>query len=93
MTAVNVYNTASTAENLSRHDMLQWINKTLELSYSKVEEMCSGKFQMPLHCVVMPIGQSECLTVWFNFENYQVQLTANLWTCYFLVKVEFIYLI
>ena len=41
--AVNVYNTASTSENLSRHDMLAWINDSLELTYSKIEEMCSGK--------------------------------------------------
>jgi hypothetical protein len=40
--AVNVYNTASTADNISRHDMLGWINETLSLQYSKIEEMCSG---------------------------------------------------
>ena len=41
--AVNVYNTASTADNISRHDMLIWINETLQLEYSKIEEMCSGE--------------------------------------------------
>ena len=41
--AVNVYNTASTADNISRHDMLIWINDTLQLEYSKIEEMCSGE--------------------------------------------------
>ena len=41
--AVNVFNTASTSENLSRHEMLEWINSTLQLSYKKIEEMCSGK--------------------------------------------------
>ena len=41
--AVNVFNTASTSENLSRHDMLMWINDSLEMSYAKIEEMCSGK--------------------------------------------------
>lgn len=40
--AVNVFNTASTSETLSRHDMLRWINDTLQLNYNKVEEMCSG---------------------------------------------------
>lgn len=40
--AVNVYNTASTADNISRHEMLTWINETLLLEYSKIEEMCSG---------------------------------------------------
>ena len=41
--AVNVFNTASTSENLSRHDMLQWVNSSLQLSYNKIEEMCSGE--------------------------------------------------
>ena len=41
--AVNVFNTASTAENLSRHEMLEWINNSLQLSYNKIEEMCSGE--------------------------------------------------
>ena len=41
--AVNVFNTASTSENLSRHDMLMWINDSLEMNHAKIEEMCSGK--------------------------------------------------
>ncbi|CAD5118886.1 DgyrCDS7562 [Dimorphilus gyrociliatus] len=40
--AVNVYNTSVTAENLSRHDILVWINETLDANYSKIEELCSG---------------------------------------------------
>ena len=40
--AVNVFNTSSTADNLSRQDLLQWINGSLQLSYVKIEEMCSG---------------------------------------------------
>ena len=42
--AVNVYNTASTADNISRHEMLEWINQTLALEYTKIEEMCSGGY-------------------------------------------------
>ena len=41
--AVNVYSTSVTSENLSRHDLLNWINETLHTSMIKVEELCTGK--------------------------------------------------
>jgi RP/EB family microtubule-associated protein len=41
--AVNVYNTSVTAENLSRHDILAWINDTLKTNLTKIEELCTGK--------------------------------------------------
>jgi len=40
--AVNVYNTSVTAENLSRHDILGWINDTLKTNLTKIEELCTG---------------------------------------------------
>ncbi|KAI5616788.1 microtubule-associated protein, RP/EB family, member 3a isoform X1, partial [Silurus asotus] len=40
--AVNVYSTSVTNENLSRHDMLAWVNDSLQLSYTKIEQLCSG---------------------------------------------------
>lgn len=40
--AVNVYNTSVTNENLSRHEMLAWVNDCLQTRYAKVEELCSG---------------------------------------------------
>lgn len=40
--AVNVYNTSVTAENLSRHDILAWINDTLKTNLTKIEELCTG---------------------------------------------------
>lgn len=40
--AVNVFHTSSTTDSLSRQDMLQWINQSLQLNYTKIEEMCSG---------------------------------------------------
>jgi len=40
--AVNVYSTSVTTENLSRHDMLHWVNDCLQAKYAKIEEMCSG---------------------------------------------------
>ncbi|XP_051974342.1 microtubule-associated protein RP/EB family member 3b isoform X1 [Xyrauchen texanus] len=40
--AVNVYSTSMTIENLSRHEMLAWVNDSLHLSYTKIEQLCSG---------------------------------------------------
>uniref|UniRef100_T1GWD4 Calponin-homology (CH) domain-containing protein n=1 Tax=Megaselia scalaris TaxID=36166 RepID=T1GWD4_MEGSC len=40
--AVNVYSTNVTTENLSRHDMLAWVNDCLQASFSKIEELCTG---------------------------------------------------
>jgi len=40
--AVNVFSTSSTADNLSRHDLLMWINSSLSARFAKVEELCSG---------------------------------------------------
>ncbi|XP_055920183.1 microtubule-associated protein RP/EB family member 2-like [Eupeodes corollae] len=31
-----------TGENMSRHEMLQWVNTTLSTKYNKIEELCSG---------------------------------------------------
>ncbi|XP_014207243.1 microtubule-associated protein RP/EB family member 1 isoform X3 [Copidosoma floridanum] len=40
--AVNVYATNVTTENLSRHDMLAWVNDCLQSSFGKIEELCTG---------------------------------------------------
>jgi len=40
--AVNVYSTSVTSENLSRHDMLTWVNSCLDANFTKIEELCSG---------------------------------------------------
>ena len=41
--AVNVFNTTST-DNLSRHEILQWVNESLQANYVKIEELCSGSW-------------------------------------------------
>ena len=41
---VNVYATSATTENLSRHDMLNWVNGCLNANYKKIEELCSGRW-------------------------------------------------
>lgn len=45
--AVNVYSTSVTSDNLSRHDMLAWINESLQLTLTKIEQLCSGKGAQP----------------------------------------------
>lgn len=40
--AVNVYATSGTTENISRHDMLAWVNDCLQTRYTKLEELCSA---------------------------------------------------
>ena len=42
--AVNVFNTGATSDNLSRHEMLSWINDSLQTNFTKIEQMCSGEF-------------------------------------------------
>ena len=40
--AVNVYSTSVTTENLSRHDMLHWVNDCLQVNFKKIEDLCTG---------------------------------------------------
>ncbi|KAI3386185.1 hypothetical protein SNEBB_002711 [Seison nebaliae] len=39
---VNVVTTSANTENLSRHDLLNWINASLETHYAKLEHLCNG---------------------------------------------------
>lgn len=38
----NVYATSATSENLSRHEMLNWVNDSLHAEYKKIEELANG---------------------------------------------------
>ena len=40
--AVNVFATNVTSDNLSRHDMITWVNSCLDSNFSKIEALCSG---------------------------------------------------
>jgi len=42
MAAVNVYNTVVTAGALSRNDYLNWINDSLQMNLTKIEQLCTG---------------------------------------------------
>ncbi|VDP08520.1 unnamed protein product [Heligmosomoides polygyrus] len=39
---VNVYATSATTENLSRHEMLMWVNDCLQSNFSKIEQLHTG---------------------------------------------------
>uniref|UniRef100_A0A915DGM5 Calponin-homology (CH) domain-containing protein n=1 Tax=Ditylenchus dipsaci TaxID=166011 RepID=A0A915DGM5_9BILA len=39
---VNVYTTSATTENMSRNDMLLWVNDCLQSEYAKIEQLHNG---------------------------------------------------
>ncbi|XP_050972533.1 microtubule-associated protein RP/EB family member 1a isoform X2 [Labeo rohita] len=55
--AVNVFSTSVTSDNLSRHDMLTWINESLQMSHAKIEQLCSGA----AYCQFMDMLFPSCL--------------------------------
>ncbi|XP_069125853.1 microtubule-associated protein RP/EB family member 3-like isoform X2 [Argopecten irradians] len=63
--AVNVYSTSATSDNLSRHDMLSWVNDNLQTNYAKVEELCSGSVYCQFMDMLFP-GHIPLKQVKFN---------------------------
>ncbi|KAL8582958.1 hypothetical protein ACOMHN_006502 [Nucella lapillus] len=57
--AVNVYSTSCTSDNLSRHDILAWVNDSLQTSYGKIEELCTGA----AYCQFMDMLFPGCLSI------------------------------
>jgi len=55
--AVNVYSTSVTSDNLSRHEMLTWINDSLQTNFTKLEQMCSGA----AYCQLMDMLFMNCI--------------------------------
>jgi len=51
---VNVCATASTSDNLSRHEMLNWVNDSLQAEYKKIEELSNGAAYAQLMDLVFP---------------------------------------
>lgn len=41
--AVNVFNTGCTTENLSRNELMDWVNGSLQTNYNSIEQLGSGK--------------------------------------------------
>ncbi|CAF1032533.1 unnamed protein product, partial [Didymodactylos carnosus] len=65
MAAVNVYHTSVTTDNLSRHDILQWINNALDANYIKVEDLCTGAAYCQFMEMMFP-GSMQLKKVKFN---------------------------
>jgi len=42
MAAVNVFSTSVSSNNLSRQELVQWVNDSLELNIKKIEHLCTG---------------------------------------------------
>jgi len=72
--AVNVYSTSVTTDNLSRHDMLAWINDCLASKYTKIEEMCTGSAYCQFMDMLFP-GSIQLKKVKFktNLEHEYIQ--------------------
>ena len=79
MSAVNVYSTSVTTDNLSRHDMLAWINDCLASKYTKIEEMCTGSAYCQFMDMLFP---GKCL----EFRDNQTSITTPFYHYYFLLQ-------
>ncbi|KAH8306806.1 hypothetical protein KR018_001484, partial [Drosophila ironensis] len=51
--------TSGNAENLSRNDMLQWVNRLVHGKYVKIEELCSGV----AYCQMMDMMFPNCINL------------------------------
>lgn len=71
---VNVYATSCTTENLSRHDMLAWVNDCLKTHYTKIEELCSAAAYCQFMDMLFP-GSIQLKKVKFktNLEHEYIQ--------------------
>ncbi|XP_063968218.1 microtubule-associated protein RP/EB family member 1-like isoform X2 [Lytechinus pictus] len=57
--AVNVISTSVTTENISRHDMVRWVNDSLQMNISKVENLCNGA----AYCQFMDMLFENCVAL------------------------------
>jgi len=57
--AVNVFSTTASTENLSRHEMLLWINDSLATNYTKIEQLCTGA----AYCQFMDMLFENCVPI------------------------------
>ncbi|CAG5134794.1 unnamed protein product, partial [Candidula unifasciata] len=83
MAAVNVHSTNASDNNLSRHDMLSWINDTLHTNYTKIEELCSGAAYCQFMDLLFP-GSVALKKIKFNtkLEHEFIQNFKSLQACF-----------
>ena len=73
--AVNVFSTSVNNDNLSRHDMLSWVNVSLQMNYSKIEHLCSGAIiVLPRshNILILPTGCTGCVWIGVMFFHSNV---------------------
>ena len=56
---VNVFNTSVTTLNLSRHELLSWVNCCLDSDLTRIDQLCSGAAYCQLMDVLFP-GKCRC---------------------------------
>ncbi|CAG2209704.1 MAPRE [Mytilus edulis] len=59
------WNTNQTSDNLSRHDILAWLNDSIQTNYSKIEELCTGAAYCQFMDILFP-GTVQLKKVKFN---------------------------
>ncbi|KAH7728668.1 EBF3-S protein [Aphelenchoides avenae] len=64
----NVYTTSATTDNLSRNDMLMWVNECLQSEFTKIEQLHSGEAYCLFTEVVFP-GSIQLKRVKWNSRN------------------------
>lgn len=64
----NVYSTSSSAANMSRKELVEWVNTTLDTNFTKVEEFCTGVVHCQLMDVLFP-GSIRMQRVKFNVKQ------------------------
>ncbi|CAF3739528.1 unnamed protein product [Rotaria sp. Silwood1] len=103
MAAINVYHTSVTTDNLSRNDILQWINSALDANYTKIEDLCTGaaycqfmemmfpgKFIYYMHVLDLTISSLQLKRVKFNakLEHENIQNFKILQNAFRAVQVD-----
>ena len=73
--AVNVYITPVTIDNYSRNDYLRWINETLQMRLTKIEQLSTGEVYCQFMEMLFP-GCCPCSKIIFN-PSMEVEYTQN----------------
>lgn len=91
--AINVYSTNVTADNLSRHDMLSWVNSTLMSNFTKIEELCTGAAYCQFMDMLFP-GQYSLASL-FLLKNIKIlELIAfEVYFAFFLIRFLLLYFV
>ena len=64
---VNVFNTSVTTLNLSRHELLAWVNCCLGSDLTRIEQLCSGAAYCQLMDILFPGEIKVQLILLFNY--------------------------